>query len=68
MLDGPIFFKSRVELLGGWIAEFGDWTDFSVYDGPNTSSTGEVAVIVIDGVKDASVCDRLLITSLVLHS
>ena len=54
-VNGPIFLKSNVTLEGDWNPEFGTWSNFYVYDGPNISSTGEDAVIVIDGATSVSV-------------
>ncbi|CAN0272345.1 unnamed protein product [Ascophyllum nodosum] len=53
-VNGPIFLKSNVTLEGDWNPEFGTWSNFYVYDGPNISSTGEDAVIVIDGATSVS--------------
>ena len=54
-VNGPIFLKSNVTLDGAWNPEFGTWSYFYVYDGPNIRSTGEDAVIVIDGATSAQV-------------
>ncbi|CAM9855253.1 unnamed protein product [Ascophyllum nodosum] len=52
-VNGPIFLKSNVTLVGVRNPEFGTWSRFYVYDGPNIRSTGEDAVIVIDGATSA---------------
>lgn len=53
-----MFLKSGVTLEGSFNAEFTDYTHFIVYDDPNTISSGEDAVIVIDGATDVSVRAR----------
>lgn len=52
-IDGPIFMKSGVTLDGQWQDDFPSWTYFVFYEGENSASTGEDAVIVMDGVTDA---------------
>ena len=54
-MNGPIFLKSNVALLGNFNPEFGTWSYFYIYDGPNLRSTGEDAMIVIDGTTGVSV-------------
>lgn len=57
-LDGPIFIKSGVTLNGGYTDDSPNYPFFRLYDGPNTASTTEDAVIVIDGTADAEVSSQ----------
>lgn len=54
-LDGPIFIKSGVTLSGSYSDDVPTFPFFRLHDGPNTASTTEDAVIVIDGATDAEV-------------
>lgn len=54
-LDGPIFIKSGVTLGGGYSDDAPNYPFFQIYDGPNTASTTEDAMIVIDGATNAEV-------------
>lgn len=53
-MDGPIFVKSGVTLLGK-PGNSGVYPIFTSYDGPNIGNAAEDALIVLDGVTDAEV-------------
>lgn len=59
-LDGPIFVKSGVIINGGYSDDAPNYPFFQFYNGPNSESTGEDAMIVIDGVTGAEVSTLLV--------
>lgn len=57
-MDGPIYLKSGITLRGAYSAEYVSYTGLVLYDGPNTGSVAEEAMVIIDGVSDAQVSVR----------
>lgn len=54
-MDGPIYLKSGVTLRGDFLYEGRYPTEVVLYDGPNTGSVAEEAMVVMDNVSDARV-------------
>lgn len=53
-MDGPVFVKSGVTIEGDYSDDSPGWTFFRLYEGANNGNTAEDAVVVIDGVTDAT--------------
>lgn len=54
-LDGPVFVKSGVTLQGATSDDYPAWTYFNLHEGANNDNTAEEAILVFDGVTDATV-------------
>lgn len=54
-MDGPVFIKSGVTLEGDQSDDYPAWTFFKLHEGANNENTEEDAMMVFDGVTDATV-------------
>lgn len=58
----PLFIKSGVTLGGSYSGDSPSNPYFQLVDGPHTKSTGEDAMIIIDGATDAQVSAYSVVT------